>query len=63
MDGLILRLQSKIQSGGQNIPVQCSVGVSIYQPGMDLERMISDADEALYHVKQNGKGYYYIHHN
>ena len=63
LDGLILRLQSKIQSGGQNIPVQCSVGVSIYQPGMDLERMISDADEALYHVKQNVKGYYYIHHN
>lgn len=63
LDGLTLRLQSRVQSGGQNIPVQCSVGVSIYQPGITLERMISDADEALYHVKQNGKGYYYIHHN
>ncbi|MBS6955432.1 MAG: GGDEF domain-containing protein [Enterocloster asparagiformis] len=63
LDGLILRLQSKIQSGGRSIPVQCSIGVSIYKPGMDLERMISDADEALYHVKQNGKGYYHIHHN
>ena len=63
LDGLILRLQSRIQSGGQNIPVQCSIGVSIYQPGMKLEQMISDADEALYYVKQNGKGYYHIHKN
>lgn len=61
LEGLVLRLQSKIHSGGQNIPVQCSLGVSIYQPGMDLEQMISDADEALYYVKQNGKGYYHIH--
>lgn len=63
LDGLILRLQSRIHSGGQNIPVQCSIGVSIYQPGMKLEQMISDADEALYYVKQNGKGYYHIHKN
>mgnify|MGYP002325758575 FL=1 len=63
LDGLILQLQSKIQSGGQNIPVQCSIGVSIYQPGMKLEEMISNADEALYYVKQNGKGYYHIHQN
>ncbi len=63
LDGLILRLQSKIQSGGQSIPVQCSIGVSIYRPGMKLEEMISDADEALYYVKQNGKGYYHIHQN
>ena len=63
LDGLILRLQSKIPSGGQEIPVQCSIGVSIYQPGMDLTQMISDADEALYYVKQNGKGYYHIYQN
>ncbi len=54
LDGLILRLQSNILSGGQNIPVQCSIGVSVYRPGMSLEQMISDADQALYHVKQNG---------
>ena len=60
LDELILRLQTNIQSGGQSIPVQCSVGVSIYQPGVELEQMIADADEALYYVKQNGKGYYHI---
>ncbi len=60
LDELVLRLRTSIQSGGQSIPVQCSVGVSVFQPGMTLEQMISDADEALYYVKQNGKGYYHI---
>lgn len=63
LDELVLRLQTNIQSGGQNFSVQCSVGVSIYQPGQALEQMIADADEALYYVKQNGKGYYHIHQN
>ena len=61
LDELVLRLQTSVQSGGQSIPVQCSIGVSIYQPGAELEQMIADADEALYYVKQNGKGYYHIH--
>ena len=60
LDELVLRLQTNIQSGGQSIPVQCSVGVSIYRPGAGLEQMIADADEALYYVKQNGKGYYHV---
>ncbi len=63
LEGLVLRLQSDVQSGGQSIPVQCSIGVSVYRPGMELEEMISAADEALYYVKQNGKGYYSIHRN
>lgn len=60
LDELVLRLQTSIQSGGQNIPVQCSIGVATFRPGMALEQMIADADEALYYVKQNGKGYYHI---
>ena len=63
LDGLVLRLQSSVQSGGQSIPVQCSIGVAVYRPGIELEQMIADADEALYYVKQNGKGYYHIHQN
>lgn len=63
LDELVLRLQTHIQSGGQSIPVQYSIGVSIYRPGTELEQMIADADEALYYVKQNGKGYYHIHQN
>lgn len=63
LEGLVLRLQTDIQSGGQSIPVRCSIGACVYQPGMGLEEMISAADEALYYVKQNGKGYYHIHQN
>lgn len=63
LDELVLRLHSEIGSAGQDISIQCSVGVSIYRLGMDIDKMISDADEALYFVKQNGKGYYKIHEN
>lgn len=63
LDELVLRLHSEIGSAGLSIPVQCSVGVSIYRPGMELEQLIADADEALYFVKQNGKGYYKIQQN
>lgn len=63
LDELVLRLQTNVQSGGQSLPVQCSVGVAVCRPGMALEQIIADADEALYYVKQNGKGYYRIHQN
>lgn len=61
LDEIVLRFQSEVASGGEQIPIKCSIGVSTYCPGMSLEEMISDADEALYYVKQNGKGYYHIH--
>lgn len=63
MDELVLRLHTEIGSAGQHIPIQCSVGVAVYQPGDSLERLISNADEALYFVKQNGKGYYKLYNN
>lgn len=63
LDGLVLRLHSEIGSGGQRIPIQCSMGVALCRPDSELEQLIADADEALYFVKQNGKGYYKIHQN
>lgn len=63
LDELVLRLHSEVKSAGQRIPVQCSVGVALCRPDSDLEQSIADADEALYFVKQNGKGYYKIHKN
>ena len=63
LNELVLRFQTSVQSGGQSIQVQCSIGVAVYQPGTELEQLIADADEALYYVKQNGKGYYHIHRN
>ena len=61
LDELVLRLHSEIGSAGERIPVQCSVGVSLCRPETELENLIAEADEALYFVKQNGKGYYKIH--
>ncbi|MDO4273820.1 MAG: sensor domain-containing diguanylate cyclase [Eubacteriales bacterium] len=61
LDELVLRLHSEIGSAGQHIPVQCSVGVTVCYPDSELEQKINEADEALYFVKQNGKGYYKIY--
>lgn len=63
LDELILRLHIEITLDGRCVPIQCSIGVALYRPGMPLERLIHDADEALYFVKQNGKGYYRIYQN
>lgn len=60
LDELVLRLHSEIGSAGQRIPVQCSVGVAVCRPDAELEQVIAQADEALYFVKENGKGYYKI---
>lgn len=63
LDELVLRLHSEIGSAGQHIPVQCSIGVALCRPDADLQQTIAKADEALYFVKKNGKGYYKIHNN
>jgi len=63
LDELALRLHSEIGSAGQQIPVQCSIGVALCHPGTDLQQLIARADEALYFVKKNGKGYYKIHNS
>ncbi|WP_125140505.1 sensor domain-containing diguanylate cyclase [Clostridium transplantifaecale] len=63
LDELILRLHIEITLDGRRVPIRCSIGVALYKPGMSLEQLIHDADEALYFVKQNGKGYYKIYQN
>ena len=63
LDELVIRLHSEIEMPEQKISVQCSVGVALCQPDSALEQLIANADEALYFVKQNGKGYYKIYQN
>ncbi len=63
LEELVLRLHSEVGLAGQRIPVQCSIGVAQAHTDTDLEQLIADADEALYFVKQNGKGYYKIYQN
>lgn len=61
LESLVLRLHSDIGTKGESLPIQCSVGVAVRQQGSSLEQLIANADEALYFVKQNGKGYYKIY--
>ena len=63
LEELVLRMHSAVGSEGLKVPIQCSIGVSIYSANKTLEEMIHEADEELYFVKQNGKGYYRIRRN
>lgn len=61
MDELSLRMHHDVTSGSDRIPVRCSIGVSVFYHDSTVEQLIAEADEALYFVKQNGKGYYKIY--
>lgn len=63
LNELVLRLHTEVVLDGRQTSIQCSIGVAIYHSGMTVEQLIHDADEALYFVKQNGKGYYKIYQN
>jgi len=46
---------------GRNMPVPCSIGVTIAKAEESThESLIEDADEAMYHAKENGKNGYFI---
>lgn len=61
LDELVLRLHLDVGENHHSIPIHCSVGVSVYRPGVGIDTLIAQADESLYFVKQNGKGYYRIY--
>jgi diguanylate cyclase (GGDEF)-like protein len=53
------QLLQPITVGGQNIHVGSSIGVAIHKPHYDEpEELLRDADIAMYHAKQNGRGIY-----
>jgi len=57
------RVQSAISRpvtvGGQDLHVDCSIGVSVYPAdGSDMPTLLRHADAAMYHAKQQGKGQY-----
>jgi diguanylate cyclase (GGDEF)-like protein len=54
------RLRSRIaglrfQAGDEVLTVSCSLGVSQWQPGHSIDRLLKRADMALYRAKQNGR--------
>lgn len=54
--------KSVLTRQGDQVSVGCSVGVSIYS-GADesLKDLIKQADQALYKVKDQGRGFFVIH--
>lgn len=61
LDELVLRLNTTIAGAEEEITIHCSVGVSFIRTGEEINQVIAEADEALYFVKQNRKGYYKIY--
>ncbi|WP_083270689.1 sensor domain-containing protein [Bacillus marinisedimentorum] len=49
---------------GQHFYISVSIGISMFpQDGRDEETIIKNADNALYRVKENGKGHYRFYNN
>ncbi len=56
-DEIVSRMQAPFSFDGKSTACSASVGVAIAKTNMeDPERVVVDADTALYHAKDNGKG-------
>lgn len=56
---IISEIKQTIDHNGNSISVTASIGISIYPfDGSSPEMLISDADDAMYQAKQNGKDCY-----
>ncbi|MFK7765078.1 MAG: EAL domain-containing protein [Roseobacter sp.] len=56
-DEIVLRMQAPFVCDGKSTACGTSIGVAIAKSNMqEPERIIADADEALYHAKDHGKG-------
>ncbi|GFE63803.1 sensor domain-containing protein [Litoreibacter roseus] len=56
-DEIVSRMQAPFMCEGKSTGCGTSIGVAIAKSNMqDPERVVADADEALYHAKEHGKG-------
>lgn len=54
--GLLETLNQGVALDGQTpVPVHCSIGAALSEPGMDADELITLADQAMYEVKHHGK--------
>jgi len=40
---------------GRSLPVSTSIGIALYQPGMSVDDLVRQADQAMYRAKERGK--------
>jgi len=52
---IIAALNKKILIDSHEISVSCSIGISMYKDGSDSEKILHEADMAMYKAKHNGK--------
>lgn len=51
-----LQVGIKTREKTSNLPILCSMGISIYpENGFLVETLLDRADKAMYHVKETGK--------
>jgi diguanylate cyclase (GGDEF)-like protein len=58
---IVAAVGEPVEIGGATVRVGASVGVSTADDAADAARLVREADEAMYRVKQAGKGGYQVH--
>ena len=53
--------EDPFELGGIWLSLSGSVGIALYEKGMDAKTLIGRADEAMYHSKKNGKNAYRVY--
>lgn len=62
LDDLKENLKEPFNIGNTNITLEYSLGIAIYPEDADnRQELIMYADDAMYHIKENGKNDYYFH--
>lgn len=51
--------QTRFKANGSTFSVTVSIGVAAWEPGMDLDRLIARADQAMYRAKELGRNQVY----
>lgn len=58
LERMINAAQEPVQLDGNEVIVSASIGVAMFQPGLDREQLLKRADTAMYQAKQLGKNKY-----
>lgn len=63
VENVLAEFVNPIRTDKADIYASISIGVSMYpQDGQDVDQLLKNADDAMYRVKQNGKGSFQLFH-
>jgi diguanylate cyclase (GGDEF)-like protein/PAS domain S-box-containing protein len=49
-------LAGRLRLAGTDVPLRCSIGVALWEPGLDADGLVARADAAMYESKRDGAG-------